>query len=57
MEEAANELIFWQGLPRLCHEGSICPPTEGIPIRMASDASDIGWSGHTVQGVVEYAEG
>ena len=27
----------------------------GVSVRMASDASDIGWGGHTMQGVVEHA--
>ncbi len=42
-EEATNELTFWQKLPRLRFEGAIWPPTEGVAIRTASDASDIGW--------------
>ena len=54
-EEAVNELIFWKELPLLRSEGSIWPPTKGVSIRMASDANDIGWGGHTVQGVVEHA--
>jgi hypothetical protein len=54
-EEAVNELTFWQKLPRLRFEGAIWPPTEGVAIRMASDASDIGWGGHTMQGAPEYA--
>ena len=31
------------------------PPTEGVSIRIASDAIDIGWGGHTMQGFVEHA--
>jgi hypothetical protein len=54
-EEATNELSFWHGLPRLEFEGSIWPPTAGISVRMASDANDIGWDGHTMQGVMEHA--
>jgi hypothetical protein len=54
-EEAINELSFWHGLPRLEFEGSIRPPTARVSVRMASDASDIGWGGHTMQGVVEHA--
>ena len=46
---------FWHGLPRLEFEGSIWPPTAGVSVRMASDASDIGWGGHTMQGVMEHA--
>ncbi len=55
-EEARNELLFWQGLPRLKFEGEIWPPLSGVAIRMASDANDIGWGGHTMQGVLEYAQ-
>jgi len=54
-EEASNELSFWHGLPRLAFEGSILPPTAGVSVRMASDANDIGWGGHTMQGAVEHA--
>jgi hypothetical protein len=54
-EEAKNELSFWHGMPRLEFEGSIRPPTAGGSVRMASDANDIEWGGHTMQGVVEYA--
>ncbi len=48
-------MILWQKLPRLRFEGSIWPPTEGVAIRMASNANDFGWGGHTMQGVPEYA--
>ncbi len=41
-EEARNELLFWRGLPRLRFEDEIWPPSSGVAIRMASDASDIG---------------
>ena len=54
-EGAINELLFWKGLPRLKFANPICPPTEGVSIRMASDASDFGWGGHTMQDVTEYA--
>ena len=36
-------------------DGFIWPPTAGVLVWMASDASDIGWGGHTMQGVVEHA--
>ena len=36
-------------------EGSIWPPTAGVSVRMASDANDIGWGGHTMQGASEHA--
>jgi hypothetical protein len=44
-EGAMNELLFWHGLPRTIFEGDIWPPTEGISIRMESDANNIGWGG------------
>jgi hypothetical protein len=52
---ALNELIFWKGLPRTRFEGDIWPPTAGISIRMASDASDFGWGGHTMEDAPQYA--
>jgi hypothetical protein len=54
-EGAINELLFWQGLPRARFVGPIWPPTEGVSIRLASDASDFGWGGHTLEGVIQYA--
>jgi hypothetical protein len=54
-EGAINELLFWKGLPRLRFAGPIWPPTGGVSIRMASNASDFGGGGHTMQGVIEYA--
>ena len=56
----ANKLISSRNGRRLSHfefEGSICPPTAGVSVRMASDASNIGWGGHTMQGVMEHAHG
>jgi len=41
-EEVVNELTFWLKLPRLRFEDNIWPPTEGVAIRMASDANDFG---------------
>ena len=52
-EGVINKLFFWKGLPRLRFAGPIWPPTGGLSIRMASDASDIGWGGHIMQGVIE----
>ena len=54
-EEAVSELTSWQKLPRLHFEGAIWRPNEGVVIRMASDANEFGWGGHTMQGVQEYA--
>ena len=50
-----RELLFWQGLPRGRFEGEIWPATDGISIRMASDASNIGWGGHTMEDAPQYA--
>ncbi len=52
---ALNELIFGQELARTRFEGGIWPPTAGISIRMASDASDFGWGGHTMGDAPYYA--
>ena len=54
-EGAMNELLFWRGLPRDRFVGDIWPPTAGISIRMASDASDSGWGGHTMEVAPQYA--
>jgi hypothetical protein len=54
-EGAINELLFWKRLPTLRFTGQKWPPTGGVSIRMASDASDFGWGGLTMQGVIEYA--
>ena len=42
MDVAIIKLLFRQGLPRVKVEGSICPPTEKVSIRMSSDAIKIG---------------
>jgi hypothetical protein len=54
-EGAINELFFWQGLPRAKFAEPIWPPTEGVSIRLASDASDFGCGGHIMEGVIQYA--
>ena len=51
-----SELLFWQGLPRVRFIGDIWPPTAGISIRMASDASDFGWGGDTMEDAPQYAQ-
>jgi hypothetical protein len=53
-EEVVEELLFWQGLPRLEFEGSIWPPSDGISFRLASDASDFGWGAHTLPDAMEF---
>ncbi len=45
--EAFNELIFWKGLPRLKFDSEIWPSTSGLSIKVATNASDIGWGGGT----------
>ncbi len=49
-----GNLFFWLGLPRVRFEGDIWPPTAGIFNRMASDASDFGWGGHTMEDAPQY---
>ena len=50
-----SELLFWQGLARVRIEGDIWPPTAGLSARMASDAIDFGWGGHTMEDAPHYA--
>jgi hypothetical protein len=50
-DEALNELHFWNDLPRLRVESDIWPSTSALSIKVATDASDIGWGGHTLSGV------
>ena len=54
-EEAASELLFWQQLPRLRLDADIWPSVEGVSIRIATDASDFGWGGHTMDGPLALA--
>ena len=54
-EEAASELLFWQQLPRLRFEASIWPCHRGLSVRVATDASDLGWGGHTMSGPLAVA--
>ena len=50
-----SELLFWRGPARARFVGDIWPPTAGISIRMASDAGDFGWGGHTMEDAPQYA--
>ena len=50
-----SELLFWRGLPRVRFGGDIWFSTEGISIRMASDASASRWGGHTMEDAPQYA--
>ena len=43
-------------LPRGRFEGDISPAPEGISIRMASDATNIGWMGYTIEDAPIYAQ-
>ena len=49
-DEALNELLFWKDLPRLRFDSEIWPLASGISIKVATDASDIGWGSHTING-------
>ena len=49
-EEAVNELLFWQQLPRLRFEKEIWPSQKGVSIKVATDAIDFAWGGHTLGG-------
>jgi len=49
-DEAHNELLFWRDPPRLRFESDIWPCTKGLFIKVATDASDFGWGGHTLGG-------
>jgi len=46
--EAYNELIFWKDLPRLRFKSDIWPCTNGLYIKVATDASNFDWGGHTL---------
>ncbi len=50
-----GELIFLQQLPRLRFEAEILPCLQGLSIRVATDASDFAWGGHTMTGPMEIA--
>jgi hypothetical protein len=54
-DEALNELHFWNDLPRLRFESDMWPSSSGLFIKVATDASDIGWGGHTLRGVTYIA--
>jgi len=47
-DEAHSELLFWSELPRLRFEVDIWPCTEGVSIKVATDANDFGWGGQTL---------
>jgi hypothetical protein len=49
-DEAHIELLFWSELPRLRFESDIWPCTGGLSIKVATDAIDFGWGGHTLGG-------
>ena len=54
-DEAKSELLFWQQLPRLRFDADIWPSLKGLSIRIATDASDFAWGGHTMTGPLEIA--
>ena len=47
-DEAHSELLFWRDLPRLRFESDLWPCIKGLSIKIATDASDSGWGGHTL---------
>jgi hypothetical protein len=47
-DESLNELLFWKDLPRLRFDSDIWPHASGLSIKVAADASDFGWGGHTI---------
>ena len=49
-DEAHSELSLWRDLPRLRFESEIWPCTNGLSIKVATDAIDFGWGGHTLGG-------
>jgi hypothetical protein len=49
--EALNELYFWNDLPRLRFERTIGLLLFYLSIIVATDASNIGWGGHTLSGI------
>ena len=55
--EAQNELLFWKDLPRLRFKSDILPCTKGLSIKVAIDAIDFGWGGHTLSGIPHVAHG
>ena len=54
-EEARSELLFWQQLPRLRFATDIWPCLTGLSIRVATNANDFAWGGHTMTGPLEIA--
>jgi hypothetical protein len=54
-DEAHNEHLFWRDLSRLTFESNIWACTNGLSIKVAIDASDFGWGGHTLSGTFHIA--
>ena len=54
-DKALNELHFWNDLPRPRFESDIWPSSSTLSIKVATDACDIGWGGHTLSGVTYVA--
>ncbi len=46
--EALNELIIWKNLSYLRFDSDIWPSSSGLSIKVATDARDFGWGGHTL---------
>jgi hypothetical protein len=49
-DEDHSELLFWRDLPHLRFESDIWPCTKALSIKVATDANDFGWGGHTLGG-------
>jgi hypothetical protein len=49
-DEDHNELLFWRNFPPLGFETDIWPCTKGLSIKVATDARDFRWGGHTLGG-------
>ena len=54
-EEARSELLLWQQLPRLRFAADIWPCLTGLSIKVATDANDFAWGGHTMTGPLKIA--
>jgi hypothetical protein len=50
LEEAVNKVLFLQQPPRLRFETAIWPSQKGVSIKVATDARDFAWRGHTQGG-------
>jgi len=54
-DEAHSDLLFWRDLPRLRFESDIRPCIKELFIKVATDANDFDWGGHTLGGTSNIA--